>query len=339
MKTIRLWRASFAVIICLLLSACSEISADFSASLSSEATQDANVPKPSQTSAPVSAESAFSIEDILPYTDHPFVVVNDNIPYFFESDLSTESFESYSDLDELGRCGAAYANIGVDIMPTQEREEIGQIKPSGWHLIKYDNIIGKYLYNRGHLIGYQLSGENANEKNLITVTRYMNVVGMLPFENLVADYVKETENHVLYRVTPIFEGDNLLASGVLMEAQSVEDNGEGVLFCVYVYNVQPDIIIDYATGESWQAPATSSVPDAAPSQAPETLPVPASEQQVQQTEEPQGIDYILNTNTHKFHYPSCDSVDEMRDKNKWAYTGSREDILSMGYEPCKRCNP
>ena len=184
------------------------------------------------------------------YSGEPYAVVNGNIPYFTESDLTSESFEYYSDLDELGRCGTAYSSVGTDLMPTEKRGSISKVKPTGWQVSKYDFVDGKYLYNRCHLIGYQLTAENANEKNLITGTRYLNVDGMLPFENLVADYVKETENHVLYRVTPVFEGDNLVASGVLMEAESVEDAGDGVEYCVYVYNVQPGVEIDYATGEN-----------------------------------------------------------------------------------------
>ena len=183
----------------------------------------------------------------------PYVTVNDNVPYFSEDDLTTEAFEDYSELDALGRCQVAYANICKEIMPAEERGGIGMIRPSGWHTVKYDIIDGKYLYNRCHLIGYQLAGENANEKNLITGTRYLNVVGMLPFENMVADYVNETDNHVLYRVTPVFEGDNLVADGVRIEAESVEDKGEGIRFHVYCYNVQPGITINYATGDSWLA--------------------------------------------------------------------------------------
>ena len=179
----------------------------------------------------------------------PYVIINENVP-FFTDEKTDESYEIYSELDRLGRCGVTIACIGIDIMPTEERGSIGHIKPSGWQSVKYDIVDGKYLYNRCHLIGFQLAGENDNKKNLITGTRYMNVEGMLPFENLVADYVKETENHVLYRVTPIFEGDELLARGVLMEAMSVEDEGAEILFCVFVYNAQPGITIDYATGES-----------------------------------------------------------------------------------------
>lgn len=191
-----------------------------------------------------------SIDEIPEYSGNAYVSINDNIPFFTDDEMITEAFEYYSDLDSLGRCGVAYANVCVDIMPTEERGEIGSVKPTGWHTVKYDIVSGKYLYNRCHLIGYQLSAENANTKNLITGTRYLNVEGMLPFENMVADYVKETNNHVLYRVTPMFAGENLLCSGVLIEAKSVEDNGAGILFNVYCYNVQPGIIIDYLTGDS-----------------------------------------------------------------------------------------
>lgn len=185
------------------------------------------------------------------YTGVAFAEVNNNKPLFEKEDLTTEAFEMYSELDSLGRCGVAYANVCSELMPTGERGAIGMIKPTGWHTVKYPEVIEDlYLYNRCHLIGYQLTGENANEKNLITGTRYMNVEGMLPFENVVAEYVHETGNHVLYRVTPVFSGNNLVADGVLMEAYSVEDSGKGVSFCVFVYNVQPEIEIDYKTGES-----------------------------------------------------------------------------------------
>ena len=190
-------------------------------------------------------------DEIPAYTDDAYVEINGNVPYFTDSELSTTSYEYYSDLDALGRCGVCVANIGPDLMPTEERGQIGNIKPTGWHTVKYSEIIeGNYLYNRCHLIGFQLAGENDNEKNLITGTRYLNMDGMLPFENMVADYVTETGNHVLYRVTPIFEGDNLVADGVLIEAESVEDNGRGIQFNVFCYNVQPGIAIDYATGDS-----------------------------------------------------------------------------------------
>ena len=222
------------------------------------------------------------------YDGKPYVVINDNDPDFTDADMTTTSFERYGELDGLGRCTTAFANIGKDLMPAEKRGPIGEVKPTGWQTAKYDNVDGKYLYNRCHLIGYQLTGENANEKNLITGTRYLNVDGMLPFENMVADYIKETNNHVLYRVTPVFSGDNLVASGVQMEAESVEDNGDGILFNVYCFNAQPGIAIDYATGDSHQD--DSIVADASKS-------TTAAEANVQT--------YVLNTNTKKFHKESC----------------------------------
>ena len=214
--------------------------------------------EPVSSAAPAGSYDLTSLPD---YSGDPYVAVNDNVPYFTEDDYTTNSFESYSDLDALGRCGVAYACVGSDLMPTEDRESISSVKPSGWINVEYD---GQYLYNRCHLIGFQLTGENANEKNLITGTRYMNVDGMLPFENMVADYVKETDNHVLYRVTPVFEGDNLVASGVLMEAYSVEDSGEGVTFCVYAYNVQPGITIDTPPGPAPPAGRISPRPPLLP---------------------------------------------------------------------------
>ena len=195
-------------------------------------------------------ETSYAVDSVPEYFGSEYIIINDNVPEFAESDFTTESFEEYSELDSLGRCGVAFANIGQDLMPTEERGSIGYIKPSGWQTVKYDIVDGKYLYNRCHLIGYQLTGENANPNNLITCTRNMNASVMVKFENDVADYIKETGNHVLYRVTPVFEGDNLLASGVQIEAESVEDKGEGIQFNVYIYNVQEGISIDYKTGES-----------------------------------------------------------------------------------------
>lgn len=196
------------------------------------------------------SNGSYDIENLPEYDGNSYVIVNDNIPYFKEEEYTTDSFEKYSELDSLGRCGVAYANISKELMPTEKRGSIGSIKPSGWHTIKYDHIDGKYLYNRCHLIGYQLTGENANEKNLITCTRSMNTKGMLQFENMVTKYIKDTGNHVLYRVTPVFEGNNLVATGVEMEAYSVEDNGKGIKFNVFVYNIEDGIIIDYKTGDS-----------------------------------------------------------------------------------------
>lgn len=289
--------------------------------------------------------SAFSLREIPAYSGTPYTEVNGNQPYFTEEELTTQSFETYSELDSLGRCGVAYANVGQDLMPTEPRGEIGAVKPSGWHLVKYDNVDGKYLYNRCHLIAYMLAAENANPQNLITGTRYLNVQGMLPFETKVCDYVKNTGNHVLYRVTPVFDGDNLLADGVLMEAYSVEDAGEGISFCVFAYNVQPGIGIDYATGDNW-AEGSGTYQSTVASVAEETpVPQPETDTAVQITpessapQESQGITYVLNTNTMKFHYPTCSSVDDMKEKNKQIYTGSREEVINMGYVPCKRCNP
>lgn len=193
-----------------------------------------------------------ALEELAGYDgSSPYAEVNGNVPGFSEEDLTTEPFELYSELDDLGRCGVAYANICRELMPTEKRGDIGHIKPTGWQSARYDIVDGQSLYNRCHLIGFQLAGENDNKKNLITGTRYMNVDGMLPFENMIADYVKETGNHVLYRVTPVFQGTELVARGVQMEAMSVEDSGEGVYFNVYAYNVQPGIGIDYATGDNW----------------------------------------------------------------------------------------
>ncbi len=256
------------------------------------------------------------------YDGKPYVVINDNDPDFTDADMTTTSFESYGELDGLGRCTTAFANIGKDLMPAEKRGPIGEVKPTGWQTAKYDNVDGKYLYNRCHLIGYQLTGENANAKNLITGTRYLNVDGMLPFENMVADYIKETGNHVLYRVTPVFSGDNLVASGVQMEAKSVEDNGDGILFNVYCFNAQPGIAIDYATGDSHQE--DSIVADASKS-------TTAAEANVQT--------YVLNTNTKKFHKESCNSAKSMDASNKKIYTGSRQEIIDMGYEACGVCKP
>lgn len=289
--------------------------------------------------------SAFSLREIPAYSGTPYTEVNGNQPYFTEEELTTQSFETYSELDSLGRCGVAYANVGQDLMPTEPRGEIGAVKPTGWHLVKYDNVDGKYLYNRCHLIAYMLAAENANPQNLITGTRYLNVQGMLPFETKVCDYVKNTGNHVLYRVTPIFDGDNLLADGVLMEAYSVEDAGEGISFCVFAYNVQPGIGIDYATGDNW-AEGSGTYQSTVASVAEETpVPQPETDTAVQITpelsapQETQQTTYVLNTNTMKFHYPTCSSVDDMKEKNKQIYTGSREEVINMGYVPCKRCNP
>lgn len=294
--------------------------------------------------------SAFNAADVPAYSGEPYTAVNNNEPYFISDNLTTEAFENYSELDALGRCGVAYANVCLETMPTEKRGSISEVKPTGWHSVKYDNVDGKSLYNRCHLIGYQLTAENANQQNLITGTRYLNVDGMLPFENMVADYVKETDNHVLYRVTPIFTGDNLVADGVLMEGYSVEDEGDGICFCVYAYNVQPGITIDYATGDSWLSSEkgnsdSSSGGNSAVSQSAAdksgTQQAAVQTESVKETSAPvsTGTEYILNTNTKKFHYPSCSSVKQMKASNKKEYTGSRDDLIAQGYDPCKKCNP
>ena len=299
-------------------------------------------------------DNSFSLTDVPAYNGKAYVAVNNNEPFFTKADYTTKSFERYSSLDSLGRCGVAFANVGQDIMPTEDRSDISSVTPSGWKNKNYGDLIdGGYLYNRCHLIGFQLTAENANERNLITGTRYLNIEGMLPFENMVADYVKETGNHVLYRVTPIFEGDNLLASGVLIEGYSVEDEGEGINFCVYCYNVQPGIELDYATGESFaeganeedkdepSSPSINKPTTVTPPPTPEPTPTPEPiAPTVTPVEEPtQTAEYILNTNTHKFHYPDCSSVKSMKESNKEYFNGSRDEIINRGYDPCKRCNP
>lgn len=262
--------------------------------------------------------SAYTLDNIPEYSGVPYVEINNNVPNFTDEDKARSSFEEYSPLDYLGRCGAAFALVGVETMPTEERGSIGEVKPSGWHTVRYNGVVdGNYLYNRCHLLGYQLTGENANEQNLITGTRYMNTEGMLPFENRIADYIYATNNHVLLRVTPIFDGENLVASGVQMEALSIEDKGNGICFNVYCYNVQPQIEIDYATGESRLVNDTQET---------------ASQESAQQH-------YVLNTSSKKFHLPDCSSVDDMSPKNKKDYMGTREDLINQGYDPCGRCNP
>lgn len=322
--------------ICLLFSGCgidgfnpqgtgpSQITSGTSSPYPFENNESSNISTPSDTNDNTnqtqSDSKPVSLDSIPAYSGKAYVYINNGNPGFSDSDLKTKSYEYYSPRDRLGRCGVVHACIGRDIMPTEERGSIGMVKPTGWHTVKYDCVDGKYLYNRCHLIGFQLTGENANEENLITGTRYMNVTGMLPFENMVADYVKETGNHVMYRVTPLFKGNNLLAHGVQMEAYSVEDDGDGICFNVFVYNVQPQITIDYATGESSYT-GTVVEPD---------------DDDDNQT---QSASYILNKNTKKIHLPSCYSVDQMKESNKEYYTGHIDDLLDRGYTRCGNCNP
>ncbi len=287
------------------------------------------------------------------YDGTPYTAMEENIPSFTEKEkASTEYFETYSSLDDLGRCGAAFANICTESMPAEENSGgLGAVKPSGWQTVKYNDLIdGNYLYNRCHLIGYQLAGETANEKNLITGTRYLNIEGMLPFENEIADYVETTDNHVLYRVTPLFEEENLVASGVQMEAWSVEDQGEGICFNVYCFNVQPGIHIDYADGDSYALPDTETETESdegaeqaedSENRAGSAAGQKADAEGQSGSEGHQGseadCDYVINANTGKFHLPDCSSVDAMAEKNKIYYKGTIEELTEEGYAPCQIC--
>lgn len=315
-------------------------------------------------------ENGFDPASVSAYAGVPSSEVNGGVPFFTGSDLSRGPFEAYSELDELGRCGTAFALVSRDTMPKVERGSIGMVRPSGWQIAKYDWIEYGYLYNRCHLLGYQLTAENANPLNLITGTRYLNVEGMQPYENEIASYVRRTGNSVLYRVTPVFSGNNLVADGVLLEAESVEDAGVGIRKCVWCYNVQPGVAIDYATGESRadgsisgkadgngadradagtsndggesgaSASGAAGAADAAGAAAaagaagaanPAATPAAAPEAY--------SHTYVLNKNTFKFHLPNCSSVADMSEKNKLYFDGSREEAIEMGYVPCNRCRP
>ncbi len=260
---------------------------------------------------PASCKTPFSLDLVPEYRGDPCAAVNGGEPYFTDNEKVATSYEYYSVLDRYGRCGAAVACVGDDLMPTEDREYIGLIKPSGWRSDRYEWIDGEYLFNRCHLIGFQLSGENANERNLITGTRYMNVSGMLPYENLVAEYVRKTKKHVLYRVTPVFRDDEAIARGVLMEAFSTEDNGEGVRFCVFAYNVQPDIILNYLTGEN-RFNGVLELPE---------------------------YDFIINVKSGKFHKPTCKYALEISEDNAEHYHGSKQSLTDKGYKACGFCKP
>ncbi len=300
----------------------------------------------------------FTLAMVPEYSGNAYVDINDDAPFFTEDELTGETFQEYWPLDDLGRCTGAFACIGPDSLPTEARESTSTIKPTGWQSVQYESVDGDYLYNRCHLIGYQLTGQSVNEKNLITGTRYMNVEGMLPFENSVQMYVEGTGNHVLYRVRPYYNGDDLLASGVLMEAKSIED--PLVQFCAFCYNVQPGIEIDYATGFSKASETTESeevlaivgdpetgdgesvtrsIEDGAQTTSTEDEETADEDEEEESEEEPEEITYVMNTNTKKFHMPYCSSVKDMKDKNKRETTMSREEIISQGYTPCKRCKP
>ncbi len=285
------------------------------AATTSASTTAAATTKPAATTAP--PVTGLHPEGIPEYSGQPFVVLNNNIPAFTPDQYTTTSYETYAPLDSLGRCGTAIACVGVDIMPTEPRGDIGSVKPTGWHSVQYSIVDGGSLYNRCHLIGFQLTGENANRQNLITGTRYMNWDGMVEFETMIADYVKETKNHVLYRVTPIFQGDNLIASGVQMEAWSVEDNGEGICFNVYAYNVQPGITIDYLTGESRLTdPDAGNTPDIG-----------------------DDVTYIINKNNKKFHKHDCGNAATIKESNREYSSATRDELVAKGYIPAGCCNP
>lgn len=288
----------------------------------------------SETENPADNDKGTVSMQLLPaYSGKPYVEIDGNEPGFTEKDKTEKSFEQYSELDSLGRCGVAYANVGKDLLPTEKRGSIGKVKPSGWHTVKYDFVDGKYLYNRCHLIGYQLTAENANEKNLITGTRYMNVDGMLPFENMVADYVKETGNHVLYRVTPVFEGKNLLAKGVQIEAYSVEDKGDGICFHVFVYNVQPGIQIDYATGESKEDSGSGVGEDVQETVSPNADSKNGQDGADAKTEQ---VEIRGNKKLKIYHCPGQASYDEMADSDNLVVFHSEQEALDAGYRKAKR---
>ena len=330
-----------------------------------ESTEEASEIEPSEKNTERSSEVQRSSSFSIPvYSGIPYYEIKGNVPDFTDKEKeSKEAFVNYSELDSLGRCGQAFANLCRELMPDEERGPIGQIKPSGWHTVKYNDLIdGNYLYNRCHLIAYSLAGENANEKNLITGTRYLNVDGMQEFENTVREYILKTGHHVLYRVTPYFENDNLVASGVEMEAWSVEDSGQGICFHVYCYNVQPGIMIDYATGDSWRIEENSDN---------EVTEVPVSEAQAEENPSNDGLapgsgaviaigeetqddhtnersssgdsfesaerNYVLNTNSRKIHLPDCNSVKDMKEKNKMQVTDSLDNLKNQGFKPCQRC--
>ncbi len=285
--------------------------------------------KEAETSPLSVINKSVSLSDIPEYSGVPFVEINNNVPFFTPDEVVTDTFEKYAPLDSEGRCGVAYANICRELMPTEKRGSIGMIKPSGWHTVRYDFIDGEYLYNRCHLIAYQLAGENANEQNLITGTRFLNNETMLKFEGKVYDYIMATNNHVLYRVTPFFDGENLLASGILMEGFSVEDNGKGICYNVFCYNVQPGVVIDYSNGESY-----------AEEQSSESLFVEESITTfINADNNFNEVQYIGNKNTKKFHYPNCSGVADMNEKNKVPLNCTRTEAIALGYLPCGICNP
>ncbi len=297
MKKRLIFIASILLALCIMLSSCSFLP---------------QTPPNNEPEAPI------QLEDVPAYDGkHAYIAINGNVPFFTDEEKATvKSFESYSELDSLGRCGVAFACIGKDLMPTDERGSLSY-DPTGWVQAKYD---GQYLYNRCHLIGWQLTGENNNKQNLMTGTRYFNIEGMLTFEDMVADYIKETNNHVMYRVTPIYASEyDMLASGALLEAWSVEDDGDGICFNVYSYNVQPGIVLNYLNGNSYKE-------GEAPTEDPDNT-------------EPAEVTYVLNTSSKKIHKPDCRYAESMSEANKEVFTGDIQQKISDGYTVCGTCNP
>lgn len=307
--------------------------------------------KTSNSNKTGSGNKSFKISDVKTYSGTPYAAVNGNSPYFTNAEITSKAYENYSSLDSLGRCGIATACLGKETMPdaNETRGSISNIKPSGWKQAKYDCISGKYLYNRSHLIGWQLSAENANVRNLITGTKYFNVNGMLPFENMVADYIKETNNHVMYRVTPVYKGNNLVCNGVLIEAYSVEDEGDGISFCVFCYNVQPGVEINYADGSSKLSGSEATTKKSTADTTKKATTATTKKATTTTTKKPtttkastqnsSKCDYILNTNTGKFHKPECSSVKKMKESNKSERSCTRDELISEGYSPCGICKP
>ena len=283
-------------------------------------------------------DKKISLNNVPEYSGNPYVEINGGDPFFTKKERkTTESFEKYSELDPLGRCGVAFACLGPETMPEEERESIANVTPTGWEYNgisnnnTYDFVEDNYIYNRCHLIGHQLAGENDNEKNLITGTRYMNIEGMLPFENMIAEYIRSTGNHVLYRVTPIFKGLDYVAQGVLMEAYSIEDSGDGIKFCIFAYNVQPGVEIDYFTGVNMIEGATP--PDYSSNNGNQ------SNDQGNNSNSGEIMTYILNTSSKKFHTPGKNCAESIGDKNRKEYEGTREALIADGYTACGICKP
>ncbi len=342
-----------------------EIAASQGASEASETTAASTTEGTEETTKQVNSSANHSVGNgskptaaaIPSYSGQIYIYLNSNTPNFSKSELTTKGYEKYSPLDSLGRCGVAIASLGKEIMPKdgEDRGSISSIKPSGWVQTKYDFVSGKYLYNRCHLIGWQLSAENANRQNLITGTRHFNVKGMLPFENMVADYINETNNHVAYRVTPIYNGTDLVARGVQIEAYSIEDDGDGICFNVFCYNVQPGVEIDYSTGSSKAASSsnTTTTRKTTATKKPTTTKsnITKKETTTQKTTKPTtkketttkapstNAKYICNTNSMKFHFPSCQHAKRIKAENRMEYNGTRDSIINKGYSPCGTCDP